>query len=326
MRTVQSYILQAARKPGAIGRRAIRQITRRSYTLAKACYHYELHRSSLRHKDPPLVIYQMGKVGSSTVRRSLEALELDRPIYHTHFLTQEYIDREEKRRRKYFGIHKANRANWNAPRRPWLNQYLRNQIERGLKGKRWKVVTLVREPIARNISAFYENLAAKRLGSGHQYHIVSSYRFEITVDLEDLEPLIALFFEKFDHDTPLVYLDREIKGVLGIDVFSSEFPKSKGYKIYEGEQVDLLLLRLESLNECASDAFREFLNLEDFNLIKANITDEKDDAAIYRKILDSIVLPDSYIDTMLTSKYARHFYSEEEINVFRAKWRKENGV
>lgn len=132
--------------------------------------------------------------------------------------------------------------------------------------------------------------------------------------------------EKFDHDGPLVFFDREIKGFLGIDVFSSEFTKSKGYKIYEEENADVLVIRLENLDECAHEAFKEFLNIDEFTLIGGNLSSDKAYHAIYRRFLDSIILPDSYVDEMYTSKYARHFYSEKEINMFRAKWRKENSA
>jgi hypothetical protein len=104
-------------------------------------------------------------------------------------------------------------------------------------------------------------------------------------------------------------------------VFSSDFPKSKGYKIYEGDKVDILLIRLENLNQCAREAFKDFLNIDNFTLINTNIGSEKDYAPIYKKFRDAIALPDSYIDEMYNSKYARHFYTEAEINKFRARWR-----
>jgi len=319
MKSPQSYILNT-------GRRVVKQLRQRNYTFAKAYYQYKLYRSSLRYKGSPLLIYQMGKVGSVTILRSLEALELDMPIYHTHFLSQHLVDEEEKRRRKYFGTHQAKGPGWQDPRRPWLNQYLRNQIKKGSKDKKWKIVTLVRDPISRNTSAFFQSLELKRLDYDHQYQAKSFFGFETIVDLEDLGPFITIFFEKSDHDTPLVFFDRELKDTFGIDVYSSAFPKSKGYKIYEEERADVLLIRLENLDECAQDAFKEFLGIDGFTLTNKNVAGDKPYRALYQRFLDSIVLPDSYLDRMYTSKYARHFYSEEEINKFKAKWRKENAA
>jgi hypothetical protein len=59
-------------------------------------------------------------------------------------------------------------------------------------------------------------------------------------------------------------------------------------------------------------------------LVNSNIAINKSYSDIYRQFLDSIVLPDFYINKMYTSKYMRHFYSEEEIEVLKAKWCRQN--
>jgi hypothetical protein len=290
----------------------------RNYCFAKAHYMYELRRKQKQYKGPPLVLFQMGKVGSSTIRSSLHALDLDMPIYHTHLLTKARIAETEEKRKKFFRTER-----YSYLKRPWLNQFLRKQVDDGLlDGKKWKIVTLTREPIARNISTFFENLEVKLLDSGDQYEIKSDYYDidPIIVKLDDTQELTDLFFDRLRHDSPLVFFDRELKGVFGVDVFASEFSVSKGYKIYKDEKTDVLLIRLENLDDCARDAFKDFLGIDNFTLIDTNIGREKVYAPIYKKLKDSIVLPESYIERMYASKYMRHFYSEEEIARFRAKW------
>lgn len=141
------------------------------------------------------------------------------------------------------------------------------------------------------------------------------------VTLEDIDVLTKHFFEKYtDHDFPLKYFDIEFKGVLGMDIFASEFPKSKGYKIYEGEQFDVLLIKLEALNNCGRDAFKDFLNIDEFKLSNTNVGNEKKYSVLYKAFKDSVVLPESYINKMYLSKYMKHFYSEEEIMRFENRW------
>jgi hypothetical protein len=36
---------------------------------------------------PPVLVYQMGKVGSSTVSATLRAAEIDHPVRYVHFMT-----------------------------------------------------------------------------------------------------------------------------------------------------------------------------------------------------------------------------------------------
>lgn len=284
--------------------------------LVRTFYHYQLYRECLQYKEPPLLIYQMGKVGSKTVRKSLEALDLDMPIFHVHFLTEERVRDTEKERWKYLGTEKEGHL-----KHVWQYQYLRKRMTSDLNGKKWKIVTLTREPIGRNISTFFENLDVELLEGDNRYRIQSDYYdFEIVANLENTDELVDIFFEKLYHDRPLVFFDQEIKSVFGVDVFSGEFPISKGYKVYEGELADVLLIRLESLNECAAEAFKEFLNIEELALLDTNVGGEKAYAPIYKEVKDSIVLPESYVERMYTSRYTRHFYSEREIARFRARW------
>ena len=45
---------------------------------------------------PPILIYQMGKVGSATVHETLLHANLPHPIYHIHFLSYDGIKNAEK--------------------------------------------------------------------------------------------------------------------------------------------------------------------------------------------------------------------------------------
>jgi len=304
---MKSFVLKGTMKSLVYGNYSLAK----AYRISKLYYYNILHSLNSRNRQT-VIVYQMGKVGSKTVVKSLRTLKYI-SVYHVHSLTQDGTVKAENLYKNNFQQLKRidNHVLW--------SQYLRKQLDKGLEGKeKWKVVTLVRDPIAKNISSFFQNFGSF---IGYEYKTkIEHMKIENIV-----EELIQLFLEKFDsHEQPLTWFDRELKPVLGIDVFSSEFPKSKGYKIYKAEYTDLLLIRLENLNECASDAFNKFLDINEFTLAESNIGDNKAYRSIYRKFLKSIVLPDSYIDKMYTSKYVRHFYSEEEIEAFKAKWRRKN--
>jgi hypothetical protein len=123
-----------------------------------------------------------------------------------------------------------------------------------------------------------------------------------------------------EHEIPLIWLDKELKDVLGIDVYATPFLKAKGYQIYHVELADVLLIKLEMFNHCAEDAFKEFLGIETFTMCQSNIASDKQYAKIYQDFVQSLKLPDSYFDTMYNSKYIHHFYTNEEIHRFMTKW------
>lgn len=297
----------------------LRKTAQMNYYTAKFYFHFLLSRQIQGAVHPPLLIYQMGKVGSQTVEESLRALDMGMPIFHVHFLTDDLMDFYEEKRRKFFRSKQQNELS-----RIWMYRYLRKKIRKGLDHRKWRVVTLIRDPIARNISSFFETLQVESGQTHGLYHISadirSAYRFDITVKIDDISELIRLFIEKFDHETPLIFFDQQIKSVLGIDIFSYEFPKSKGYMIYKEKQFELLLIRLENLIDCAEAAFREFLSIDGFVAKNTNVGNEKIYAPLYEKFKSTIILPSWYINDMYSSKFVQHFYSGEEIRKFKAKW------
>ena len=301
----------------------INQLVYRNYYTAKAYYNLLLR---AREKEP-LIVFQMGKVGSTTIVNSLKFSGIDMSIYHTHNMTQDWIDRFENASRMHKHIHISEKLH--NLHHLWESRYLLKKMNKGFpKGKKWKVISLVREPVARNVSEFFQYFNVKPLDS-YRYKInyfsrvqARNYTFEINLENEDIEKLFKLFMETVNHDIPLIWFDSQLKPVFGIDVFSSDFPTSVGYKIYEGELADVLILRLENLNKCSQDAFKKFLNIDGFTLKKENIASEKPYHAIYREFLNSVTLPESYLEKMYISKYTQHFYSQEEIKGFRKKWLK----
>ena len=290
----------------------------RNYYIAKFYYIFRHRVEIKRHSKAPVIIFQMGKVGSKSIKRSLEALNLDMAIYHSHLLTKERIAETEKSRKKFFRTERESYL-----KRPWLNQFLRKEIRKKHDGKKWNVITLTRDPIARNVSAFFENLQVDIIDSNGTFQIRSDY-FNISrslVSLDNVEVLIDLFFEKLRHNSPLEFFEKELKEAFGVDVYASEFPKSRGYKIYQNTLADVLLIRLENLSSCAQEAFNEFLNINNFILKSENIGAQKIYAPLYKKFLQTITWPESYLDTFYESKFMKHFYTENEIEGFRDNWR-----
>ncbi len=265
----------------------------------------------------PLFVYQMGRVGSATIVKSLMKSGFGKRIYHTHFLTEEGLTFLQEMKNRAFG-------DWaNVPKRSrqyiLQSYFLKQKIKKDFsQGKKYKFVTLVRDPIATNISGFLHSL------DSWLFPVNLGSNYEKKTNIEDLKKLEECFFNKYPHDYPLNWLGRELQNFLDIDIYSTNFPKSQGYKIYRGQLVELLLIKLESLNDCGGEAFKYFLNLENFNLVKANASSGKDYYRLYKDFLDYITLPDSYLERMYSSKYAQHFYEKKEIDHFKAKWQKDD--
>ncbi len=298
--------------------KVLKDLAGRNYYTSKAIYKYQLKKNFRSFRKPPLLIYQMGKVGSSSVMRSLPDFNLCMPIYHLHYLTKKRILETENKRKIYFNTEKHTSL-----QRPWMKGFLREQFDNHTTSLKWKVITLTREPVSRNISTFFENLNVVKNSNKGEYVISSDYYGidSIVVKNENIDNLIDMFFEKLNHNSPLEFFDKEIKTVLGIDVFKEKFKTKSGYGIYENDKVKVLLLRLEDLNVIAKKAFKEFLNIDNFIIKNANIGEEKVYAPIYKFFKEKVSFPKSYLEKLYNSKYTLHFYSNEEINRFRKRWK-----
>lgn len=262
----------------------------------------------------PLLVYQMGKVGSSTITATLETLPLTMPVFQIHSLTKASLEADE---RFYFGSDSGllRPSGWPNTVHLFTSYYLQNELARMKHGSKWKVITLVREPVARNISGFFESI---------EYRIPRFYERLGQGELS-LAELTSFFVEHYDnHDVPLRWFDEEMKTALSIDVFAQPFRHDQGYEIFESAKADVLLIRLESLQHCYQEAFQRFLGLEEVSLVNANDARDKAYYPTYQHFVQAATLPQSYLDRMYEARYTRHFYSPAEIESFKAKWTRRN--
>jgi len=260
----------------------------------------------------PLLVYQMGKVGSMSVYHSLRKALLNTAVYHIHVLTKEGIRLEED---AYF---RKSRKFFHKPAKPGLFQshYLNKQLSRNKQSTRWKVITLVRDPIARNVSGLFQTIE----------RWIPDFYDRYSRKAIDTDELAEIFLHNYHgkrdpYELPFHWFSAELQPVFGIDVLSSEFPKSGGYKIYKSEGVELLLIKLEYLNQCFPAAIKEFLGF-DIPMTSANVAADKSYYPLYQEFIRALKLPDAYIEQQYSCAYVQHFYSESEIDTFIKKWRK----
>lgn len=239
------------------------------------------------------LVYTMGKVGSSTVVNSMRNIDIS--VIQAHYLTF-------NRRGSYFVLPERGFLGSIRDFYKTLTVKLKNKIWlKATKNKKIRVITLVREPVARNISAFFE-----------QKHYITDKELNV-------KELTELFWKYANHQAPLIWFDKEIKNLFGIDVYNYKLTDEKFIKI-EDRNIELLVLRLEDLNE-SRKIISDFLGRKDFEIVRANISERKEYADKYTKFKNEIEIPNDYLNKMYNTKYMRHFYTKEEINKFREKYK-----
>lgn len=248
----------------------------------------------------PILIYQMGKVGSSSVYKSLGKKAI-LPLFHIHFL----LKRADNRRFYNSKVNENLKLKWASEYQARRNEFLYNKII--VPKKQVKIISLTREPIGRNISAFFQNFERE---TGKNYE-----KSNFT-----LQEIMDIFINFYPHLEPLDWFDNQFKLYLGIDIYEHPFPKEQGFLRIKKDNVDLLILKLETSDGVKEKAIAEFLGLKEFKLVRSNVGEDKNYADTYKEFKQNLKLPLSYVEEMCSSKYFNHFYTEEEIKKVYSRW------
>jgi hypothetical protein len=207
----------------------------------------------------------------------------------------------------------------------WRGYYVLERLGEGGCSD-WSIVTMVRDPIARNISAFFQERLARR-----DYDF-GACQTEAGVDraADELIDLLWLQAEEFftgrgDWDTayqgqPLHWFDLELKAFFSIDVVGEDFPRERGWRVYEGAQRRTLLIKLEKLDAVGEAVLSDFLKTPGFRLHRYKRGTQQDYALVYKRLLERIEVPSWYLRVLYDSPTFTRFYTEKERSVFERRW------
>jgi Putative capsular polysaccharide synthesis protein len=257
---------------------------------------YDLKSYQMLSDKDIILVYQMGKVGSNSIRWSLEKLGIGAPHIHSLYKNRGYeLYKNFLLSKMYYPLHKKVLCSLFYA---WQRFKLRRR-------KHLKVITLVREPISVNISSFFHNL---------------SY-FSYEIEQKNANSIEEAFVEKFNHDYALNWFDDDFLPTIGLDIYKHNFDKQAGYAVIKEKNVDCLIIKLEKLNGLEK-VIADFVGNEEFKLINHNISSEKWFNPIYKEFKANIKFDADYVDKIYSSKFMQHFYSSEEISEFKNKFLK----
>jgi hypothetical protein len=237
---------------------------------------------------PPLFSYQMGKVGSSSIKHTIE--ERYR-VFHCH--TQREFE-----------------------------------INLGIVNKRdpcgmIDLITATRDPIGREISAFFQNITAMHHGYG-----VGAREDVLKMDVGEL---IDIFRERWANHPRLpdttIWFDRAFLPATGINIYDHAFDRERGWTIFRHDRWRVLVTRFEDINRNYVEAINAYLG-ERFGpdavcaeLRSANLSEKKWYSELMREFKSRITFTPGEIEELYSSPYCAHFYTPGEIETMKSKWK-----
>lgn len=264
--------------------------------------HYDRQVGGLlrRSEGAPILVWQMGKVGSTSIEEAVRDSDVSAPFLRAHLLNPEMIVRGETYRRA---------------RARGTREYLRSDAIREAllsSAQPWKIITVVREPMGRNLSAFFQNL---------DVYIGPSARQQIEANGGESDSMLrATFVNHFDHNRPSEWFDREIRDLLGTDVLAQGFDTTRGVQLYQAGIHELLVLRMEDLAASGEAALRDFLALPSLRVGRGNVGDAKWYSPYYRRLRRNPMLPPTLVTDVYSSRYAHTFYTDAERSQLALTW------
>lgn len=192
-----------------------------------------------------------------------------------------------------------------------------------------KVILGVRDPISQNVSFLYHSIAQLSTTSS-AYHLKENYNSFFN-NGGDAQYLFNLAYDNEDEEGGSI-VDREascdyIKKFLQrfseniVDVFNHHFDKEKGFTIIKEDNLEVFIYQIEKLNDLVVE-LSDWVGGNPFNKwIMANEASNKWISNSYKEAQKKIEFSKEYFDKSYSDIWIKHFYSDEDIDKFKEKWK-----
>ena len=303
-----------------------------------------------------VIVYQMGKVGSTSIVASLNDAGV--PSYQSHFLDtpsfHDAVDLFDKKScvGEEFSHHITGQLHENLLLRNKLTQY---QNGTSPKGATLGIITLVREPLAWYFSNLSQNfyqiedhlrnwlVHENRLSEGdpltkqHLHYFFAEVFNCFCRIIPDMDQSHASLVQGYFNEAGKTedgsyyrfiysqvsalsrihfWFDRHFAQVLDIDLLRYEFDARQGYSVFQRGSVDIMLLTFEKLNQLNEELSR-FIGLPELVIKRLNESRDKKVGQLLTNARKSLSIPDDFKQLFLSSEYYRTFYKESTGKEYR---------
>lgn len=244
-----------------------------------------LGRLKKRYTDPKLVlIYQFGKVGSTTLADSIEGAVNVHDLFGNHLCPCGFRQRNKFFYRKLvFPVDRAMRRRW-------------------IRGRATtNIIVPLREPWKRNVSMFFQDLPF--------WYVEHFIQNRAVQKREGLGLLREIFEQTFDHDGCEHWFDREFSKLTSISLSEIPFDRDGGFSIVEKNGFRCLFLTTSLMSSDAGKKCIESFLDRPIELNNQNRGDQKWYGPVYRQFLEDESFVDEYRQRMSGSRVHQKFFA-----------------
>lgn len=263
---------------------------------------------AIARAESPILVFQMGKVGSRTVFRTLLATEDVGPVTHIHQLT----DLEEARRQHVAaGIIPLP-----------IHLHTSARLVALLPDKHFRIVAGVRDPIARLVSGYFQTpmfeLRPERFGYLGLPDQMAQWRRSI--DPVGLVELVERQLAAGDDGGFSEWFEEQLKPAFGIDALAHPFDTTAGFGIVRTDRADVLIMQAERLSDLIPTILSDFVGAQLVEVPSNIRSGDVAGSSAYRKALELIRIPEATCELIYSQPAVTHFYDEATIQHWTKRW------
>lgn len=256
-------------------------------------------KQAMKRSERLILVHTIGKVGSSSVFESLKkAFSHSTAIFHVHSLNPARIAEQKS----YY----RNSKRGSIPMHLIISTAISEQLA-SFSGSVY-VITLVREPIARELSSIFQDY----FNFSDDPDISSGLMRSVAE--EKIKGLSVILPEE-------TWFDAEVKDVFGIDVMEGHFPLERSYRTWRTETTSFALIRMEDLSDRFSTVVLELFGEENVELERVNDSSDKFYNDSYKAESNSFKIPRDRLEAILDRPFLKKFYSDRT-DLIRERWQK----
>lgn len=225
-------------------------------------------------------LFQMGKVGSKSLQKSINAFYPSKIVPHLHFAHEMLLT--------------------------YPHCYYSYPEIIKLNSKGIKFLSGIRDPFSRVVSGWIE--AACSINSSMTLSKVSEHIANAYSDSTRFSEELKIILEWFSH---YYYCD--------IDVYKTEFNKEAGYSIINGGKHSIFIYRIDKLPDLWG-AVSNFLGMELELIKTNLAEDKGIIARQAINDFKNLKLPRSFVENICENDFMKHFYTSKEIEEFIIKY------
>lgn len=181
-----------------------------------------------------------------------------------------------------------------------------------------KCIVAVRDPIAQMVSTLFQLIAS------FEYNFLATYAQEFCEDGGNVQKL----FDKWIQDRSFgnygsSMITKFVQGFCEsiIDIMEHPFHQDKGYTIIKEGNLEVFVYTLEHMNDIIPE-LSEFVGVPFDQYVMGNEASNKWIAKSYKQAQEELKFSQEFFDACYNEPYVKHFYSKEDIEKFKNKWRK----